>query len=73
MTFQDAELERRICDNHKKHTGQSPAEVNLFKFKFKVSRRSKKNHLSIYYHQHRHISISIELELNKFSGGPQPA
>ena len=31
-TCQDAELERRICDNHKKHTGQSPAEVNhLFK------------------------------------------
>ena len=38
MTFQDAELERRICDNHKKHTGQSPAEVN---------------HLSIYQHQHQ--------------------
>merc|ERR1719361_3224941 len=26
---QDAELERRICDNHKKHTGQSPAEADL--------------------------------------------
>ena len=26
---QDEELERRICDNHKKHTGQSPAEADL--------------------------------------------
>ena len=35
ITSQDAELERRICDNHKKHTGQSPAEVNhLFKSSF---------------------------------------
>ena len=35
ITCQDAELERRICDNHKKHTGQSPAEVNhLFKSSF---------------------------------------
>lgn len=26
---QDEELERRICDNHKKHTGQSPMEADL--------------------------------------------
>merc|ERR1719210_431051 len=26
---QDAELERRICENHKKHTGQSPMEADL--------------------------------------------
>jgi len=26
---QDEELERRICDNHKKHNGQSPAEADL--------------------------------------------
>ena len=26
---QDEELERRICDNHKKHCGQSPAEADL--------------------------------------------
>merc|ERR550539_1670595 len=26
---QDSELERRICENHKKHTGQSPMEADL--------------------------------------------
>ena len=26
---QDGELERRIAENHKKHTGQSPAEADL--------------------------------------------